>query len=92
MAMFRGRVTDVSGAIVSGAEVTLANTGTQIVHSTRTNQAGDYAFTAVDPEHIRSRSQRRISRESSTRESLSILNRRRTVDESLAVGTVGETV
>ena len=45
----RGRVTDTSGAIVAGAEVILTNPGTQIVRSTRTNEAGDYFFTAVDP-------------------------------------------
>jgi len=88
----RGRVTDVSGAIVSGAEVTLANTGTQIVHSTRTNQAGDYAFTAVDPGtysvSIAAKDFKRVEHKGVVVD----LEQTATVDESLAVGTVGETV
>ena len=88
----RGRVTDGSGAIVSGAEVTLTNTGTQIVHSTRTNQAGDYVFTAVDPGtyvvSISAKDFKRVEHKGVVVD----LEQTATVDESLPVGTVGETI
>ena len=45
----RGRVTDASGAVIPDANVILTNDGTEIARTTRTNQSGDYFFTAVDP-------------------------------------------
>jgi len=37
-----GTVSDKSGAIVPGAEVTAANTGTNLVRATKTNAQGEY--------------------------------------------------
>jgi hypothetical protein len=45
----RGRVTDVTGAVISRAVVTLTSEGTNIARTTYSNQAGDYFFTAVVP-------------------------------------------
>jgi len=42
-----GTVTDASGAIVPGAQVTLKNLGTGIVRSMATNASGNYAFTLL---------------------------------------------
>lgn len=43
-----GTVTDPTGAVVAGANVTLTNTATTVSRSTVTNSAGLYRFDAVD--------------------------------------------
>jgi outer membrane receptor protein involved in Fe transport len=43
-----GVVTDPSGAVIQGANVTLTNTATQVERSTVTNAEGAYRFDAVD--------------------------------------------
>lgn len=43
-----GTVTDATGAVISGASVTLTNTGTNLTRSTVTNKEGFYRFDAVD--------------------------------------------
>jgi hypothetical protein len=44
-----GTVTDPSGAVIGGANVTLTNTGTGISQATTTNSAGQYTFPSVRP-------------------------------------------
>jgi hypothetical protein len=48
-AQLSGTVTDTSGAVISGATVTLTNNGTQITHTTTTNGAGFYSFNELPP-------------------------------------------
>jgi hypothetical protein len=43
----RGTITDSSGAIVSGAKVTITDVGTNISQTTTSNDRGSYAFTAL---------------------------------------------
>jgi hypothetical protein len=43
-----GSVKDTSGAVVSGARVTLVNTGTSFQRQATTNSAGDYSFLNLD--------------------------------------------
>jgi len=43
-----GTVRDATGALVPGAQVTLANTGTSATRSAVTDAAGDYAFKNID--------------------------------------------
>lgn len=43
----RGTVTDPSGAIISGATVTITDVGTNISQTTTSNRTGSYAFTAL---------------------------------------------
>ena len=45
----RGIVTDVQGASLANAKVTLTSLGTKIARTTTTNGAGEYSFSAVDP-------------------------------------------
>ena len=42
-----GRVSDASGAVLSGVRVTLANEATGVSHETVTNDSGDYGFPQV---------------------------------------------
>ncbi|ADW69922.1 outer membrane beta-barrel protein [Granulicella tundricola] len=45
----RGIVTDVSGSIVSKAEVTITSEATKLTRTTTANGSGEYVFNAVDP-------------------------------------------
>ena len=88
----RGRITDVQGAALSGADISLTNLGTKIVRSTLSNQSGDYFFTAVDPGNytiaVSATGFKRIEQKGVVVD----LEVTATVDEILAVGAVGETV
>lgn len=42
-----GLVTDASGAVVQGAQVTLTNRGTNVVVTTTTNETGNYTFPLI---------------------------------------------
>ncbi|MDX1979338.1 MAG: carboxypeptidase regulatory-like domain-containing protein [Bryobacteraceae bacterium] len=44
-----GTVTDTSGGVVAGANVTLRNTGTNIVTTVKANSSGIYVFAALNP-------------------------------------------
>ena len=44
-----GTVTDISGAVIPNAKVTITNTGTGITHVTETTGAGDYAVPDLVP-------------------------------------------
>ncbi len=44
-----GTISDVSGAVIPGATVTLTDVGTNIARTTQTNGQGDYFFRALPP-------------------------------------------
>jgi len=44
-----GSVTDSSGAVVSGAKVTITNIGTNVARSLTTNEAGEYSAPSLEP-------------------------------------------
>lgn len=44
-----GHITDPSGAVVPGVDVTITNTGTHLSQSTRTSNVGDYVFVNITP-------------------------------------------
>ena len=44
-----GSVTDPSGAVVSGAKVTITNLGTNVVRALTTNEAGEYNAPSLEP-------------------------------------------
>lgn len=48
-ATFLGRLTDPTGALIPGADVTLTNQDTQITQTKTTSSTGDFAFTFVSP-------------------------------------------
>ena len=50
-----GTVKDTSGAVVSGAKVTLVNTGTSFQRQATTDRAGEYSFLNLDADNTRSR-------------------------------------
>jgi hypothetical protein len=88
----RGRVTDDSGAVIPDAQVILTNDGTEIARFTRTNQAGDYFFTAVEPGTYTVLISAANFKKTEHTGIIVELEQTATVDEKLAVGTTGETV
>ncbi|MBV9144852.1 MAG: carboxypeptidase regulatory-like domain-containing protein, partial [Acidobacteria bacterium] len=44
-----GTLTDASGAVVAGAQVTITEAGTGIAHSTQSNGSGNYVFPDLPP-------------------------------------------
>jgi protocatechuate 3,4-dioxygenase beta subunit len=44
-----GTVTDPTGAVIAGADVTLTSAATKLNRTTKTNGEGLYRFEAVDP-------------------------------------------
>src|SRR4051812_47615080 len=44
-----GRVSDSTGAVVSGVTVTLVNDATRVSRSTKTDDTGDYSLLEVQP-------------------------------------------
>ncbi len=49
----RGAITDSSGAVIPGADVTITDIGTNIAQSTVSNSHGGYAFTALKPSNYK---------------------------------------
>jgi hypothetical protein len=49
----RGTITDSSGAVIAGANVTITDVGTNISQSTVSNSRGSYAFTALRASHYK---------------------------------------
>jgi len=88
----RGRITDDSGAVVQNANVILTNDGTEIARFTHTNQAGDYFFTAVEPGTYTVVISAANFKKTEHTGIIVDLEQTATVDETLAVGTTGETV
>jgi hypothetical protein len=48
-----GHVTDSSGAVVSGATVTVTDLGTNIARTSKTGANGDYSFSSLRPSHYK---------------------------------------
>src|SRR5262245_34499505 len=44
-----GRVSDPSGAVLSGVKITLTNDATGVARDVTTNESGDYVFVEVQP-------------------------------------------
>ncbi|WP_158791969.1 carboxypeptidase-like regulatory domain-containing protein [Granulicella sp. L60] len=88
----RGRVTDVQGEVISATDISLINTGTELVRSTRTNDSGDYFFTAVDPGTYTVTISRAGFKKVEQKGVIIALGATVTVDEKLEIGTVGETI
>ena len=88
----RGRVTDIQGAVLADATVTITNTDTKISRVGRTNESGDFNFPAVAPGQYdiatTVKGFKKDKRSGVTVE----LGLTVTVDEQLQIGTASETV
>jgi hypothetical protein len=45
----RGLAKDIQGGLITDADVTLTNVGTKVARTAKTNGAGEFAFSSVDP-------------------------------------------
>jgi hypothetical protein len=88
----RGRIADASGAVITNADVTLTNVGTMITRTTHTNEAGDYFYTAVAPGTYTVSISAKNFKNVEHKGIIVNLEETVTVDESLSVGTVGDTI
>lgn len=87
-----GIVTDSSGAIISGANVTLTNEGTQLSLTTQTTSSGQYVFDSVQIAiYTVTVEQQGFKKFVSTGNQVSV-NQPSTINVSLAAGDVAETV
>lgn len=87
-----GTVRDVSGAVISGAEVTLTNTDTGVQRSTRSTGSGSFSLTEVSPGNYRLTVQKENFDVAEQRGIVLAVNQTLTIDEALATGSVAQTV
>ncbi len=91
-ASIRGIVTDPSGAVIPGAQVTLINTGTGVQTATKANPAGEYLFEFLPPGtykiEVHSAGFKTFARENVTLD----LARQLRIDVPLEPGQITETV
>lgn len=88
----RGRVTDVQGAVISGADVVLINAETQLERVTHTNEFGDFFFSAIGPGNYTLEILAGGFKKVVHKDVIVDLQQTATVDEKLDVGVIGQTV
>src|SRR5205085_2734467 len=87
-----GTVTDSSGAVVTGAKITITENQTGLSRSATTNQSGNYQFTDIPPGmYSVSAEQQGFRRESRTNVQVDVNSTVRS-DIKMMPGTVNETV
>src|SRR6266536_1920155 len=87
-----GRVTDSTGAVVSGVQITLANEATGVTRDTKTDQNGDYTFVEVVPANYRMEYSLQGFKKNINRSVVVELNQVLTLNATLQPGGAQETV
>ncbi|HLY59952.1 MAG TPA: carboxypeptidase-like regulatory domain-containing protein [Terriglobia bacterium] len=87
-----GSVTDQSGGIIAGAEVTLTDTATKTYHTAPSNSAGRYFFNDVQPGFYDIKVQMKGFRQSSVTGQQVVVGQDLTVNVTLEVGAATQTV
>jgi hypothetical protein len=87
-----GTIKDATGAVIAGGKVTLENARTGVVHTTLTNEAGNFDFISVPIGAYRVKAEAKGFQSSSTAEFTVTVSARQRVDLSLAVGEMNQTV
>jgi len=88
----RGQVTDVQSSVISGADVVLINSATQLERETRTNDSGDFFFSAIGPGNYTLVISADGFKKVVHKDVHVDLQQTATVDEKLDVGVIGQTV
>ncbi len=91
-AAINGTVTDSSGAVIPGANVTLKNVATNVERSTVTNEAGNYALLNVPPGRYTLQVSKEGFTAASQEEFQLYVNQTTTFDFALRVGSAKQTV
>src|SRR5690349_19335371 len=87
-----GTLTDSSGAVVAGAQVTITEVGTGIPHSTQSNASGNYVFPNLPPGMYTVLAEARGFKKQSRTDVRLEINSARRVDMEMQPGAVTETV
>jgi hypothetical protein len=87
-----GTVTDVSGAAVAGATVTLTNEGTNVSFTTQTSDDGNYTFDLVQPGNYTIAVERQGFKRFVSTKNVVLINQPATVNVTLEVGGISETI
>src|SRR3981081_631234 len=88
----RGLVTDTSGAVVAGAEVSIKNDATGETRNVTTNQSGEYVAPELDPANYTITVKHPNFKESVTKDVVLNVSSVTTINAQLAVGNVNEQV
>jgi hypothetical protein len=88
----RGAVTDKSGAVIIGAQVTLSSRELSVERTTTTNQGGQYEFLSLQPGTYSLTIESKGFRKSENRNIQLLVNNPTTLNVLLEVGTSTETV
>ncbi|MBV9073492.1 MAG: carboxypeptidase regulatory-like domain-containing protein, partial [Acidobacteria bacterium] len=87
-----GTLTDASGAVVAGAQVTITEAGTGIAHSTQSNGSGNYVFPDLPPGNYNVTAEAKgFKKETRTSVRLEVNSTVR-IDMAMQLGAVSETV
>ena len=87
-----GRITDLSGAVIAGAEVTITDEATKIFYSQPTNETGTFIFTNVKPGFYDIKVAATGFRQSRFPHRQVVVGQQLTVNVTLEVGAPTETV
>ncbi|HET9533312.1 MAG TPA: carboxypeptidase regulatory-like domain-containing protein, partial [Blastocatellia bacterium] len=91
-ARITGQVVDTQGAVVPDAQITLTNTMTREVRSTKTDEAGNYSLTFIPPGIYELSVRVQGFKEYLNRELELFVNDRKTINITLEAGGADETV
>jgi Carboxypeptidase regulatory-like domain/TonB dependent receptor len=87
-----GTITDSSGAVVSGAKVTITNTATDVHRSLETNSAGEYVAASLDPGNYTIQAEAQGFKQTVSKPVLLEVSREVRVDLKLQPGAISEKV
>jgi Carboxypeptidase regulatory-like domain/TonB dependent receptor len=88
----RGRITDIKGAVVTGATITLTNTGTNIRQTTTAGEDGSYIFARVVPGSYSIVAEKMGFKQVRRGNLVIAVNEAAVADLTLEVGSVSETI
>jgi len=88
----RGLVTDTSGAVVPGAEVSVKNNATAVTRNVTSNQSGEYVAPELDPGNYTITVKHPNFKESITNDVVVNVSSVAVINAQLAVGNVNEQV
>src|SRR2546429_2250599 len=91
-AQIRGTITDPSGALVIGANVTLVNTSTGVPLKTKTNEKGLYTFNGLRPDKYDLLVESSGFRRAESKDIVLAVSQQAVIDVALQIGTVAASV
>ncbi|MBV8904079.1 MAG: carboxypeptidase regulatory-like domain-containing protein, partial [Acidobacteriia bacterium] len=91
-AQVTGRVTDITGAVIPGVQITITNTDTGIAREITTNDLGYYTLPLLQPGNYRITAEKRGFRAQERRGLVLLVDQRATIDFTMEVGQLTQEV